>query len=335
LFYIIYYLFKVYIIAILINEINIYLLSHINKYIVMLINSILYICLATSTSWLIFKTSTYYLYGYFGDYLRQQSFSNIISSISSFALYCCFLLVFIGILDIIKDYNFRKIINKLKYIIINDVNYILKKSYKYIIGYIILIGASCFIFKITGAIIDEQNVKHMLGLDFSFKIGPLAIVIFGLHFSMALYLLFGLVTNDLNNGINNIFLRMKAKDWIHYKIISIALIYFLLKIVIYCCLSFILSFENLSINIFAYFSLDYLFFILVQLILLLIYILKPSFQVCFLTILFVLIIKFKLFNMIQFSGSKIIIFIFIILIWFIIKTVFSKLYINVFEKNRR
>lgn len=340
IFYIIYYIAKVYIIALLINELNLILFNFFNKYIVILLNIFLYSGLVAGTSWMIFNSGSYALYGYFGDYLNTYKFPNLLMDISSFSLYCC---IFICIVNIITKINelyqksdFNKIKNKAKYILFNDISFFKEKSYVvYVIGYIILSILSFYIFKITGSIMNMETIYDMLGLNVSFKNDVLSISMFGLHFIFSIYIVFFLFTNNIRNGIDNVFLRIKSKNWILYKLFSVATIYFIIKVIIYCMLSLILSINKIDINIFSFILLDYLYFLIVSCISLLIYILPLLWQILILIFIFILSCIFPLFKVISFINCKIVLLIILLVVVFVIKMVFSKLYTNVFEKIRR
>jgi hypothetical protein len=340
IFYAIYYMLKVYIIAILINELNLYLFEFFNKSMVILLNIFLYAGLPIGTSWLIFNKNSYQLYGYFGDYLNPYRFSNILSDISSFLLYCCIFLCIINIIikihELYKDGEINKIKSRIKYIFFNDISFLKKKTnLLYILAYIILSVLGYFIFEITGSIMDKDTMQNILGLNISLKNDVLSVVMFGLHFIFSIYISFYLFMNNINNGVDNIFLRIKAKDWTLCKLFCVNVIYLIIKFVIYCLLSLILFFYKVDINIFSFILLDYLYFTIIQCISLLIYILPLIWQILTLVLLVILICTFPLLNIINFNGYEIFLLIFLLIIVYIIKIVFSKLYVDVFEKSRR
>lgn len=337
--YMIYHILKIYILAFLVNKLNICLLQFINKYFIILINSLMYFSIVFASSWQIFKLNEYYLYGFISDYLNLYLFPNFLTNVSSFSLYCCFFLIIIDIVYYIccNIDSFYAFFLKLKYIIINDINYIFNHFFNHIIIYMIITIFSYFIFKFTGSIMDNQIIYYIVGLDFSMEIEPIAIILFGLHVSISIYIIFHLITKDINNGIDNIFLRILPKDWISCKLVSSSIIYFMIKLIIYILLFMIMKLDkfNLSLNLFSLFVLDYMYFILIQLICLLIYMLKPVMQIIIIIIATLLLIEFQLFNIIQFGNFKLIIFSIVLLTMLLIKKFFSNTYVEFFEKNRR
>lgn len=124
------------------------------------------------------------------------------------------------------------------YIILSDINYLIKQKYKIILTYLFIFYLLYILLVIVNDINDptyfEYCISNIFGLDFNFtnlndifKIGMLI-----LNYVFYLYLNLSLVINDLDN-FNNLFPRIKVSKWLNTKIISSFCITLILNLIIY------------------------------------------------------------------------------------------------------
>ena len=152
----------------------------------------------------------------------------------------------------------------MKYILINDIISFFRKYKKLIFCFELLIILILLIQIFIG--IPINLFKSIVGLNSNINDGLFSILIFLLNLGFHLIIIFQIFDNDIKNGTDNIFLRIKLSKWLLYKFVSIILLNFIFRIIIYVIVTIIfLVFSKLPLynNIFElYFvNLVYIFFI--------------------------------------------------------------------------
>ena len=152
----------------------------------------------------------------------------------------------------------------MKYILINDIISFFRKYKKLIFCFELLIILILLIQIFIG--IPINIFKSIVGLNSNINDGLFSILIFLLNLGFHLIIIFQIFDNDIKNGTDNIFLRIKLSKWLLYKFVSIILLNFIFRIIIYVIVTIIfLVFSKLPLynNIFElYFvNLVYIFFI--------------------------------------------------------------------------
>lgn len=154
----------------------------------------------------------------------------------------------------------------MKYILINDMISFFRKYKKLIFCFELLIILILLIQIFIGIPININLFKSIVGLNSNINDGLFSILIFLLNLGFHLIIIFQIFDNDIKNGTDNIFLRIKLSKWLLYKFVSIILLNFIFRIIIYVIVTIIfLVFSKLPLynNIFElYFvNLVYIFFI--------------------------------------------------------------------------
>lgn len=154
----------------------------------------------------------------------------------------------------------------MKYILINDIISFFRKYKKLIFCFELLIILILLIQIFIGIPININLFKNIVGLNSNINDGLFSILIFLLNLGFHLIIIFQIFDNDIKNGTDNIFLRIKLSKWLLYKFVSIILLNFIFRIIVYVIVTIIfLVFSKLPLynNIFElYFvNLVYIFFI--------------------------------------------------------------------------
>lgn len=184
----------------------------------------------------------------------------------------------------------------MKYILFNDVNLIINKYRKVLIFNILIL----FIYLCVNISIDNQtNINlflSMLGINCTLDSNLLSIIMYIFNIIFIIFIPLVLIINDLEH-MDNIFLRLKIKKWITFKIMSILLITFTYKILIYI----IIMILGKNSSIMYYFIKDYLFSISIQMLFMFIYLVanKNRIIIPFIIILFAFNIKYAILNIIN------------------------------------
>ncbi len=184
----------------------------------------------------------------------------------------------------------------MKYILINDILSFIKKYYRYLLGYFIILISMIFIQNIVGFKSDENLFIDIVGLNLDSNGNLYSLLMFLLNLAIHLLVIFQIFDNDIKNGLTNIFLRINKQKWIIYKYISITFINLILRLIVYS-LTFIffkILSGSLSINIIKYFLINFLFIMLIDYLFLNIYILTKKNKIL-LYIVFIITISLGVF----------------------------------------
>lgn len=223
----------------------------------------------------------------------------------------------------------------MKYLIFNDLFYSLGKHKKLVIFYIAIPIIYLLFNAYMKIIINQDFFDSILAINVDYRIsGWLSMLLYLFYIFVYIYIMILLFAKDLKNGSENIFLRMSPIKWIMCKMLSIMIIDFILLILLY--LSIIMIFISLNFfveNLIILFLKNYAYFLLVQNIILLIFIIYKKYPKIVLLLSFIGVVcvntiptNIRLCN---------VVYMFIIYIMVLCCTcvAYRKLYIHVFENS--
>ena len=136
--------------------------------------------------------------------------------------------------------------------------------------------------------IDIDLFLSALGLNCTLDSNLLSLIMYILNIYMMIMIPLILLINDLEH-MENIFLRMKLKKWMIFKTMSILLITFIYRILIYI----LVSFFNKNYMILSYFVHDYLFSVTIQMFFILFYLIIHKNKKILPIVIVLLIFNFK------------------------------------------
>lgn len=203
--------------------------------------------------------------------LPWNYFSNI--NYGSFSLEINYSILFIFILEMIiyflyRNINYRR--NKFnRYVILNDLEYLFRKRCKEIILLIIIPIIVLIVVNISISSDSYELLTMTLGLNLRKEnLNIISAVMFTFNIVIYLYLVICLYIKDLQNGLDNIFLRITSVRWYFSKEILSLIITAFLKVLQYLLILVILlisgknsiTFEKVSVVFLS----DFLFTIALQ-----------------------------------------------------------------------
>lgn len=171
----------------------------------------------------------------------------------------------------------------MKYILSSDACILLKKR-KLVIIYIICLMFGC----VFGEYIANgvKVVFHILGLEISGT--PFSLIMYVLNISFYAYFTTYLFINNIKKNSENVLSRLSKQKYIIYKIVSIVIVMFVLKIIAYLLVCSVLK-EEVNYNIFLK---DYLFTLIFDLSLLFILMTSKYSIITIMIIIMIFIISF-------------------------------------------
>lgn len=222
----------------------------------------------------------------------------------SFSLEINYSVLFILLLELIicliyKLVNTRFNSKTYVYMILNDLEFLLREKYREILLLIIL-PLLVLLVMYVGVYKDGIEILKMtLGLNLkkeSFDIFNVAMLTFNIV--IQLYLVLSLYAKDLKKGLDNIFLRLSSTRWYLMKEIITLLVTFLLKLIQYTLIIVILIITKKSNLIFSVISKiflsDFLFTITIQHIFILTYLNIRTLPKIIECLLFVIVVAFAM-----------------------------------------
>lgn len=223
----------------------------------------------------------------------------------------------------------------MKYIILNDSNFMLRKKKKILILYFSLTLLYFILNIITRNVISSDLIYDSLGLKCDFKIsGWMEILIFCFSQSIYIYIALQLFYKDLKLGIDNIYLRMKSINWLCYKLISIYSITTLVLCSMYIFFNILSILKGILLNLGLYVFITNLIYIFcIQTIMLLCIFISKILKIIipFLILTFLFIIMNIPTNIL--SLNLFMILIILLFVNFIVLIFYKKFYISINENS--
>lgn len=125
----------------------------------------------------------------------------------------------------------------MKYILLNDINYVFRQKRKIIFSYFVIVLLYFVFNAIMRNLIDDKLFYDTLAISCNFsKAGWLEILMFIFSILIYLYIALQLFYKDIQIGIDNIYLRMTSIKWIRCKIVTIYIISVMLLCFMYSVL---------------------------------------------------------------------------------------------------
>lgn len=225
----------------------------------------------------------------------------------------------------------------MKYVLLNDINYLVKFQKKIFIVYLLVPLIYLSFILAVKVEINLELLNRILGVNADFvSFDWLSILLYIFYLSIFLYLSVILFILDMKSGAENLFLRMSHSKWIFCKLIVLGITLLLMLASLYIIFGtiFALITDNFEIKIMIEIFLKNLSYILaIQSIFLILYSLYFKFKTIIFIVILLLIINFSKLPTIIGSTN-----VFInISIYFVINAtliyLFKYLYINMFEKK--
>lgn len=178
----------------------------------------------------------------------------------------------------------------MRYVIYNDFFKFLYKNIK-LLFYILFIFLVFLLEKIIGYELDTQLFIDCMGLNLDFLGNYLANLSFFLNVLFFSYLAIFLFTNDMQNNIENIFLRIKPNKYLNIKYFSIICITSLIKVVTYLLVLCFYLVNHSNINdIIILFVKDFIYITSIQYFILSLYMFSKKSMLLSITLLFIIVI---------------------------------------------
>lgn len=222
----------------------------------------------------------------------------------------------------------------MKYIVLNDIQNILLKYYKYIIGYLILITAFLFIQNLNGILIDDKLFLDVVGLEFSSNCDLLTIILFIINIGIHLIITINTFVNNFKDGWENIFLRIETNKWFNYKLISIILLNVLFTVAMYLVIFIYFYINNYIIfNVIEYFLANIIIMTLIEIIFLCLYLFckKIKYSLILVVLMGIISLKKISININVIMENSLYLILMIIELIILLKILIKECVINIFE----
>ncbi len=220
----------------------------------------------------------------------------------------------------------------MKYLFYKDIYYFFRKYLRLFIFYIAIIISFIILETRIGVPLSDNLFFDALGLNCSLEDNFLVILMYLFNIGNFVLLAVLLVKDDITNFTEYIFLRKDKIWWFFNKIISVSSIIFLLKIILYliCYIYFFINNYNID-NIFNLLLHDYMYILLIIMLLFFSYFLVKKFgKLIFVPLVLLLIICKLPINILSFN--LVIGFILLFIIVFGLFIILKKSKISIFEK---
>lgn len=222
----------------------------------------------------------------------------------------------------------------MKYVLVNDIYSFFYKYKLYILVFLLTIISSVIILKVGGMPLDQDLILSALGFRTSLDYGLIPFLLFILNCGARIFVVAQIFNNDVENGLDNIFLRMNLNKWINIKCFSIFLLNIISTFLIYISLMIFFAIHNVIINDnLKYVLINIIFFSFIEYLFLVIYLIskKSKWLIPTFIVIFLLCSRFILVD-ITVMIENIIIFILITLfILILIKIIIKRSVIQIFE----
>lgn len=222
----------------------------------------------------------------------------------------------------------------MKYIFVNDLFYLTKKSKKIILIYFIIIVAYAVLISANSQEFHISGILDSLGLKMNyFETENIAsFILFLIHIGFSCYLSTLLFAKDIQYGLDNIFLRIKNLKFIIYKWISILLLIILSNSIIYFIVMAIFEFSYFSIyEYLIMFCKKMIYLMIIQSFLLTLYSLSKYIKFIFIPLIIGIFIFINKLPIVIIDIDFISLMVSLFMSFGILLITYRKLYIKVFE----
>lgn len=260
LIYSIFYLLRYYIYAIIFSIINTLLYERIGEHKVMIIDFIFIILFGLNTVTLIQKSKFSILPWTYFKLNNYTSFNE--------EIICSF--IFLILLEVISIIIFKILMKRKKifskYLIYNDLNYLLKKQKKVLL-LILIVPIILIIINLNKQLDWTIIISNTLGLTADKnQINSIITIIYFYNIISFLYLSFFYYIKDYQTNLEQVYLRKGFEDFYLHKTLLLLTIILLIKILQYIPLLLVLLITNYSLNFISLLNLfitDYLYILVI------------------------------------------------------------------------
>lgn len=190
----------------------------------------------------------------------------------------------------------------MKYMYLNNLDFIRSRENRIFLIYLlaVIVGSLYFIDSKS----DINILYTILGVNYSFsEHSNIGFIYFGLNLLYGIFISLNLFFQDSRKNYDTIFLRMTTLKWIVYKMFTIFITLFLIKVLIYSIVTFVGVFNDCipNLNIILVFLTDFFLSFLVSLIIILVYLLgkKNKIYLAISIFLFAFVIDVINFNIVK------------------------------------
>lgn len=221
-------------------------------------------------------------------------------------------------------------------LLVKDFKSIFKEQRKYALIYILIVLSFSLYYLFIISINPIECYKNALGLDFNFNKNILVMIMFFIHFFVAIYIQIYLLVNDIRFGFSNLLLRVNLKKWFLARFISNSIVIITIRTILHIILFiiiFILFRGRINFNeMISYWFMDCIYFILIQNVGLLFYLLFYLSKKI-LIVLFFLVIAFFSYIPLYVFDYVLYILLAVVVLQFINYFIFKKVYIKILEEE--
>lgn len=220
-------------------------------------------------------------------------------------------------------------------LLVKDFQYIFKEQRKYLLIYLFIMLSFSLYYLFIISMDPIKGYINALGLNFNFNQNILIMIMFFIHFFVAIYVQIYLLVNDIRFGFSNLLLRVNLKKWFIARFISTSVVIITIRTILHVLFIIISIFLKGSImlnEIINYWFIDCIYFILIQKIGLLFYLLfylskKMIIVEFFLVIAFLSYIPLHIFD------YSLYLLLVILVLQFINYFILKRVYVKIFEEE--
>lgn len=232
--YTIFYMIRYIVLALLVSILNVFLYHKVKEEKAIIFDFLFVFAFWLYPSGIIGTTHTFQLPIW--SYFENINYGSFMLEVSYSLLYILLLeifIIFIYHLINIKERIF------MKYIIISDLKYMIKKNYKYLLTLIIIPAFILIVIIFNYDINSEEMLITSMGLNIE-DYFPVSTMLFCINIIIQIYFALSFYINDLMRKKDNLFLRISTCKWCFNKEIVLFLLLATIKIIQYALLIFII-----------------------------------------------------------------------------------------------
>lgn len=137
----------------------------------------------------------------------------------------------------------------MKYLLLNDINYIIKKKKKILITFLLMSLIICIIYKN-----ENMNFKDIINIATSINYTYsnslyIELIMYIFKMTLCIYLILDNYIKDIKYQLSNIFLRISPQKWIYSKSIIFSIIMIILKLIEYTSIIILLIILKYKIDL--------------------------------------------------------------------------------------
>ncbi len=221
-------------------------------------------------------------------------------------------------------------------LLVKDFKCIFKEQRKYALIYLLIVLSFSLYYLFIISMDPIECYRSALGLDFNFNKNILIMIMFFIHFFVAIYVQIYLLVNDIRFGFSNLLLRVNLKKWFLARFISNSIVIITIRTILHIILFiiiFILFKGRITCNeMISYWFMDCIYFIFIQKVGLLFYLVFYLSKKIFIAIFF-LVIAFLSYIPLHIFDYALYILLVVLVLQFINYFILKKAYIKILEEE--